>query len=177
MTSPGAAVGLAECGERADAVLLWPLLGHPEGRVRAGAVAGLRMLDVVDVERLRPLLDDPEPGVVREVTRALLPSAGALPLETLTDRLAPGRPRQARVAAFRLLWARGGVVALRAAVALLDDPDDRLRTWAGQSVQRWHAGRGVVRGDAEVGELLDRARHLCSDYVLKRRKWAAGLRA
>ncbi|MBC7273380.1 MAG: hypothetical protein H5T76_32590 [Streptomyces sp.] len=176
-TSPGAAVGLAECGERADAVLLWPLLGHPEGRVRAGAVAGLRMLDVVDVERLLPLLDDPAPGVVREVTRALLPSARALPPEVLTERLPPGRARQARVAAFRLSQARGGVVALRVAVGLLDDADERLRVWAGQCVQRWRAGGDVVRGDAEVGELLDRARHLFSDYVLKRRKWEAGLRA
>jgi hypothetical protein len=33
----------------------------------------------------------------------------------------------------------------------------------------------MVPGDAEVGELLGRARHLFSGYVLKRRLWEAGL--
>ncbi|MEU3253943.1 hypothetical protein [Streptomyces sp. NPDC006997] len=59
------------CGERADAVPLWPLLGHPEGRVRAAAVAGSRVLDVTDARRLLPLLDDPVPSVVREAERLL----------------------------------------------------------------------------------------------------------
>ncbi|CAL9437690.1 hypothetical protein SUDANB176_02181 [Streptomyces sp. enrichment culture] len=173
---PGAVIGLAECGERADAGLLWPLLAHPVPAVRARAVAGLRALDATDVERLLPLLGDPAPGVVRETTSALLPSAGSLPDDRLTGFLTAGRPRHSRVAAFRLLDARGGLVGLRAAVALLDDRDEKLRAWAGQSVQRWHPGPGTPRGEKEVGELLDRARHLFSDYVLRRRKWEAGLR-
>ncbi|MFJ2722225.1 hypothetical protein [Streptomyces sp. NPDC087437] len=65
---PGAAIGLAECGQRTDAALLWPLLTHPTPGVRARAVAGLRALDVTDTRRLLPLLDDAAPGVVREVT-------------------------------------------------------------------------------------------------------------
>ncbi len=139
---PGAVTGLAECGERADAELLWPLLAHPVPGVRARAVAGLRTLDVADPGRLSPLLDDPAPGVVRETAAALLPSAGTLPEGALLTRLGAGRPRHVRVAAFRLLDARGGAAAaLRAAVALLDDPDAKLRAWAGQSVQRWHPGR------------------------------------
>ncbi|GGR02438.1 hypothetical protein [Streptomyces griseomycini] len=173
---PGAVIGLAECGERADAELLWPLLAHPAPTVRARAVAGLRALDVTDVARLLPLLEDPAPGVVREASTALLPSAGTLPDDWLTGFLTADRPRHARVAAFRLLDARGGLVGLRAAVALLDDRDERLRAWAGQSVQRWRPGADTPRGEAEVGELLDRARHLFSDYVLRRRKWEAGLR-
>jgi hypothetical protein len=176
---PGAVIGLAECGRRADAALLEPLLAHPSAGVRARAVAGLRLLDAVDAvdaARLRDLLDDPAPGVAREAVAALLPSAGALPEEWLARRLAAGRSRPVRAAAFRLLVARGGVVGLRAAVALLDDPDDRLRHWARQTAQRWHA---TDRGNAEVGELLARvrARGLFSDHVFKRRMWEAGLRA
>ncbi|WP_217237136.1 hypothetical protein [Streptomyces sp. AC555_RSS877] len=172
---PGAVAGLAECGERADAESLWPLLGHLAPGVRARAVAGLRALDVTDVRRLRALLDDPEPGVVREATLALLPSARSLDDGWLTERLTAGRPRHVRVAAFRLLDACGGLVRLRAAVAVLDDPDARLRRWAGQSVQSWRVTADVPPGSAEVGELLDRGRHLFSEYVLKRRKWAAGI--
>ncbi|WP_191971409.1 HEAT repeat domain-containing protein [Streptomyces luteolifulvus] len=174
---PGAAIGLAECGERTDAELLWPLLGHPSPSVRARAVAGLRALDLRDVRRLWPLLDDPAPGVVREATAALLPSARSLDADWLAERLESGRPRHVRVSAYRLLDAHGGVVRLRTAVALLDDPDLKLRTWATQSVQGWHATADVPRGAAEVGELLDRARHLFSEYALKRRKWGAGLDA
>ncbi|MFF9488501.1 HEAT repeat domain-containing protein [Streptomyces sp. NPDC014676] len=172
---PGAVIGLAECGARVDAELLWPLLTHPAPTVRARTVAGLRTLDATDVARLLPLLDDPAPGVVRETATALLPFAGTLPAGLLTVRLGAARPRPVRVAAFRLLNARGGIVGLRAAVALLDDPDDKLRAWAGQSVQRWHPGADTPRGDAEVGELLNRSRHLFSDHVLQRRKWEVGL--
>lgn len=80
-----------------------------------------------------------------------------------------------RVGAFRLLDARGGIVRLRAAVTVLDDPDERLRAWGAQVVQRWHLEEGMTPGDAEVGELLGRARHLFSGYVLTRRLWEAGL--
>ncbi|MGD1221361.1 hypothetical protein AB9Q10_23350 [Streptomyces krungchingensis] len=172
---PGAVIGLAECGNRADARLLWPLLAHPAPGVRARAVAGLRALDCVDATRLRPLLDDPGAGVVRETAISLLPSAQQLPADWLLERIGCERPRHVRVAAFRLLDACGGIVALRAAVGLLQDPDAKLRTWAGQCVQRWHPSADMRRGDAEVGELLDRSRHLFSDYVLRRRKWEAGL--
>ncbi|MFI1352322.1 hypothetical protein ACH4TV_01835 [Streptomyces sp. NPDC020898] len=157
---PGAVAGLAECGKRADAELLWPLLGHPDPRVRARAVAGLRTLDVTDVRRLRALLDDPAPGVVREVTLALLPFARSLDTDPLTERLTDGWPRHVRVAAFRLLSARGGLVRLRAAVAVLDDPDVRLRHQAEESVRGWQATAEVPRGSAEVVELLARGRHL-----------------
>ncbi|MFG2276532.1 hypothetical protein ACGFNY_43095 [Streptomyces chartreusis] len=171
---PGAVIGLAECGERADAVLLWPLLAHPVPAVRARAVAGLRLLDVVEADRLRPLLDDPAPGVVREAGLALLPSAPELPADWLMERLG-GRPRHVRVAAFRLLSAGSGIVPLRAAVELLEDPDPKLRVWAEQAVQRWHPPAGLPSGEAEVEALLDRCTHLFSSYVLRRRKWEAGV--
>ncbi|MFJ9820273.1 hypothetical protein ACIRU3_34395 [Streptomyces sp. NPDC101151] len=155
---PGAAIGLAECGTRADAGLLWPLLDHPAPAVRARAVAGLRTLDVTDVPRMRRLLDDPAPGVVGEATRALLPSAGLLPAAWLAERLAAGRPRWVRVSALRLLDAHGGVVRLRAAVALLGDGDERLRTRAGLTVRRELRWGVASRADAEVTELLAQAR-------------------
>ncbi|WP_330237561.1 hypothetical protein [Streptomyces sp. NBC_00525] len=172
---PGAAIGLAECGNRADAGLLWPLLAHPEAGVRARAVAGLRALDRTDAKQLRPLLDDPASGVVRETVAALLPSADKLPADWLLERTGSERPRHVRLGAFRLLDAHGGIVALRAAVGLFEDPDLKLRTWAAQSVQRWRPSPDGRRGDSEVGELLDRSRHLFSDYVLRRRLWEAGL--
>ncbi|MEW2557414.1 hypothetical protein [Streptomyces griseorubiginosus] len=174
--APGVVSGLAECGERADADLLRALTSHPVAAVRTRAVAGLRALDVTDVERMRELLDDPAPGVVREAALALVPSARSLDDQWLMARLGPERPRAERVAAFRLLHVHDGVVRLRAAVALIDDPDERLRHWARQAVQRWRPTADVPRGSAEVGELLDRARPLFSEYVLIRRKWEVGLR-
>ncbi|MFF4057524.1 hypothetical protein ACFYZ8_05170 [Streptomyces sp. NPDC001668] len=132
----GAVSGLAECGSRSDAELLWALTSHPDPVVRARAVGGLRTLDVLDVRRLRALLDDPAAGVVREATLALVPSARLLDAGWLLERLAVERARETRVSAFRLLQAHGGLAGLRAAVALVDDPDDKLRYWARRSVRR-----------------------------------------
>jgi len=177
--APGAVIGLAECGGLGDAEVLWGFVGHPAAALRARAVAGLRLLDVVDVRRMLPLLDDPAPGVVREATLALLPSAGLVPDGWLMERLAggwpKGWPRHVRVGAFRLLDARGGIVRLRAAVTVLDDPDEKVRAWGARVVQRWHLEEGMTPGDPEVGELLGRARNLFSEYVLSRRLWEAGL--
>lgn len=148
---------------------------HSSAGVRARAVAGLRALDRVDAKRLRPLLDDPAAAVVRETAAALLPSAKELPADWLLERTGCERPRHVRVGAFRLLDARGGIVALRAAVGLFEDPDVKLRTWAAQSAQRWRPSPDVRSGDPEVGELLDRCGHLFSGHVLRRRKWEAGV--
>ncbi|MEU5539381.1 hypothetical protein [Streptomyces sp. NPDC020362] len=157
--APGAPIGLAECGTRADAVLLWPLLDHPVPGVRARAVAGLRLLDVTDMARMRRLLDDPAPGVVGEATLALLPSAGLLPEAWLVQRLAPERPRWVRVSAQRLLSAHGEAARLRAAVALLDDADDRLRTRAELTVRRALPWGARSRSGPEAARLLAEARH------------------
>ncbi|WP_455712143.1 hypothetical protein [Streptomyces canus] len=174
--SAGVVSGLAECGDRSDAEVLWELTSHGDPVVRARAVGGLRALDVLDVRRLRALLDDPAPGVVREATLALVPSARMLDDGWLLERLAAERARETRVSAFRLLNAYGGLVRLRAAVALVGDPDDRLRQWARQSVLRWRPTAEVPSGSAEVGELLERA-GLFDAYGLKRLKWEAGLKA
>ncbi|WP_225822637.1 HEAT repeat domain-containing protein [Streptomyces naphthomycinicus] len=157
---PGAAIGLAECGQRTDAALLRPLLDHPAPGVRARAVAALRALDVTDVPRMRRLLEDPAPGVVREATLALLPSARALPAPWLLRRLEPARPRWERASSWRLLNAHEGVARLRAAVTLLGDADERLRGQAAAAVRGallW----GVRDGSGpEVAGLLGRGRDL-----------------
>ncbi|MFD5798366.1 hypothetical protein ACFWIO_33520 [Streptomyces diastatochromogenes] len=60
------------------------------------------------------------------------------------------------MSAYRLLDARGGVVRLRAAVALLADADERLRTRTrAELTVRWTRPWGA---DDEVAELLARAR-------------------
>ncbi|MER5876289.1 hypothetical protein ABT119_10240 [Streptomyces sp. NPDC001910] len=169
-STPGAVIGLAECGNRGDAALLWPLLTHPVAAVRASAVAALRTLDCADAHRLRLLMDDPAAGVVRETVLALLPCATDLPGTWLLERTDARQPRHVRVGALRLLDARGGIIALRAAVGLLEDPDVNLRLRAGQSVLRWNPTSHARYGDAEVAELLDRSRHLVSAAALRRRK-------
>ncbi|MGW4348474.1 hypothetical protein ACWEL8_25830 [Streptomyces sp. NPDC004690] len=171
---PGAAIGLAECGERADAALLWPLLAHPVPGVRARAVAGLRTLDVTDTPRLLPLLEDTAPGVVRETTMLLLPSARSLDPGRLAARLAPDRPRHIRAAAFRLLDAYGGLERLRAAVALLEDPDPRLRFRAEQSIRHWRPSADLPRGHPEAAQLLRISRHLFSPREYRGRQWEIG---
>ncbi|MER7819188.1 hypothetical protein [Streptomyces sp. NPDC096153] len=104
-----APLGPAECGEPADSALLWPLTTRLTPSVRARAVAGLHLLGRADVERLRPLLDDPTPAVVREAATTLLPWADLLPEDRLLRRLTDRRkPAHTRRAAFRLLRARGG---------------------------------------------------------------------
>ncbi|WP_228453040.1 hypothetical protein [Streptomyces alkaliterrae] len=127
---PWAAVGLAECGRRTDAALLWPLVGHPDAAVRARAVTGLRLLDAADASRLWPLLADEAPAVAREAATALLPSALAVPMEWLSRCVGPERPVHTRKAACRLLLAAGGAERLRTLRALADDPDERIRARA-----------------------------------------------
>ncbi|WP_406370670.1 hypothetical protein OH781_08105 [Streptomyces sp. NBC_01550] len=104
-TRPAAPAGLGECGTREDAPALWSLVTHPVPAVRVHTVAGLRALDAVRHEQLRPLLDDPSPAVVRAVTQALLPDADRIPHEWLLVRTGADRPRALRVAAERLLRA------------------------------------------------------------------------
>ncbi|MFJ8012248.1 HEAT repeat domain-containing protein [Streptomyces sp. NPDC096339] len=136
--TPYAVSGFAECARREDGPLLRALLGHPGGPVRAAAVAGLRLLDADDEQLLRPLLDDPSPAVAREVCRSLRATAGPLPADWLTARVAPDRPTHTRRAAFHLLRDQGGTAALRAAVTLLDVRDPGLRLLAEDTVRTWN---------------------------------------
>ncbi|MET9596723.1 hypothetical protein [Streptomyces sp. NPDC006459] len=169
--SPYAVTAFAECARREDAPVLRALLEHPAGQVRAAAVGGLRLLDTTDLELLRPLLDDPSPAVAREAARSVSGSAARLSADWLMARIAPERPPHTRRAAYRVLFARGGIAGLRASVQVLTDPDPALRTIAAQRIQSmWSPYRppDLPSGDPEVGALLDRCTHLFSDHVMRR---------
>jgi hypothetical protein len=174
---PYAVAGLAECGRRADAGLLRPLLGHPVAAVRAQAVAGLRRLEAVPVEDVLRLVDDPSASVAREAARALLPYARRLPADRLTERLSPRWPAPTRRAAFRLLRMRGGLLQLRSAVSLLNDADPALRRNAESAVQLRTWVLDVPQGDAEVDRLLRQCPHLFSDFVMNGLRARVGLAA
>ncbi|MFF4407032.1 HEAT repeat domain-containing protein [Streptomyces sp. NPDC001404] len=154
--SPGAVAGLGECGTRADAALLRPLLAHPRPGVRARAVAALRALGADDAERLLPLLDDPSGAVVREVSTTLTPSADRLPEAWLRERLTADRPDRVRKAAFRLLSAHRSMARLRCFLDLLDDPHPTLRAAARTSLARWAPADAAAGYRALADE--DRAR-------------------
>lgn len=175
--APYAVAGLAECGEHADAGLLRPLLGHPAAAVRAQAVAGLRRLEAVPVADALRLVDDPSASVTREAARALLPHAGRLSADRLAERLSPRWPAPTRRAAFRLLRARGGLLQLRSAVALLGDPESALRREAESAVQLRAWVLDVPQGDAEVDRLLRQCPHLFSDFVMNGLRTRVGLAA
>lgn len=176
--SPGAPAGLGECGTRADAGLLRPLLTHPQPRVRARAVAGLRQFGADEAERLMPLLDDPSAAVVREVSAALLPSADRLPEAWLRERLPADRPRWVRTAAFRLLSAHRPVVQLRCFLELLDEPDPTLRAAARTALGGWApsgapaAYRALPDEDrARLDALLDHATATVGEWKVTTLRW------
>ncbi|MDT0431414.1 hypothetical protein [Streptomyces salyersiae] len=103
---PAAAAGLGECGTGEDAETLWGLTAHPVSAVRARAVAGLRALDAVRPDRIRPLLDDPAAPVVRAACLALRPYAAGLERDWLLARTAPEVPAPTRLAARWLVVAQ-----------------------------------------------------------------------
>ncbi|WP_051807379.1 hypothetical protein [Streptomyces sp. NRRL F-2664] len=177
--SPYAVAGLAECGRGEDTALLRELVAHPAGPVRAAALAGLRRRDAaVEDSVLLALLDDPAPSVAREASMGLLPAAHRLDPAHLTERLDRRRPLHVRRAAFRLLRARGGIHALRASVALIDDWHPRTRTTARAAVRAcpWHPGRFAGEADrAELTALLKRSAKLFGDYELSVRRTRLGL--
>lgn len=137
---PYAPVGLAECQERTDedTVLLRALTDHPVARVRASAVAGLRVLEPADWQGVLPLLDDPSAAVVREVANTLVEHAYRVPEEEFLARTAPDRPYPQRAAGLRVVSERYDVVRLRCSLRMLDDPDPRLRERAVRSTHRVH---------------------------------------
>ncbi|KAB7833603.1 HEAT repeat domain-containing protein [Streptomyces mobaraensis] len=175
---PGAPAGLGETGTRADAALLWPLVGHPRPAVRAKAVAALRVLDADAPARLEPLLDDPSVSVVREATTALLPVADRLSEDWLYDRLADDRPRHVRVSAFRLLSAHGPTAQLRCFLRLSDDEDPVLRERALTALDGWGpagaaAAYRALPGPrrAELDALLERAAAGPGEGQVARVRW------
>ncbi|MFC9823728.1 hypothetical protein ACFWG6_24015 [Streptomyces erythrochromogenes] len=178
--SPYAVAGLAECGRSEDTDLLRGLVAHPVGPVRAAALAGLRRREaVVEDSVLLALLDDPAPSVAREASLGLLPAVRRLDPSYLAERLDVRGPLHVRRAAFRLLRARGGIHALRAAVALIDDWHPRTRTTARAAVCacQWQPAQFDGEADtAELAALLKRSAKLFDGYGLGLRRSRLGLK-
>ncbi|MFF7365199.1 hypothetical protein [Streptomyces sp. NPDC008125] len=123
---PGAVFGLAESGAADAGDLLRPLTLHPEGRVRAAALAGLRMLDEVSPEELMAAMDDPHPPVVRTARKALTPYVLFVPEEWLAALVAPARPAHVRRAGLRLLGAHGLGLRKRVLAGMEEDEDPEV---------------------------------------------------
>ncbi|MEV7729244.1 hypothetical protein AB0P15_31655 [Streptomyces sp. NPDC087917] len=196
--TPRVVTAFSESAARSDAPLLRPLLAHPEGRVRAAGAAALSRLEVSDLHLMRPLVDDPVPAVAREAAKGLESAARRLDPDWLSARTGPDRPAHTRRAAFRLLRARGGIPAARAAVELARDPDPGIREQARAFLRAWDpraelfaSGAGMAGGargaggagahpadvtDAEeLGRLLRRAGDLFDPYRLGRHLSRLGL--
>ncbi|MFD9498431.1 HEAT repeat domain-containing protein [Streptomyces sp. NPDC060035] len=124
--APGALFGLAESGEPGATTLLRPLTAHPEGRVRAAAIAALRMLDAISPDELMAAMDDPHPPVVRTACKALVPYVLLVPEAWLASLVAPGRPRHVRRSGLRLLCAHSLALRKRVLAALEEDEDPEV---------------------------------------------------
>lgn len=164
-----AVAGFREVAGRADGPLLHALLDHPEGPVRAAALAGLRGLGLaVEDAVLLALLEDPSAPVSREAALGLLPVAERLDSAALAERTGPEWPAHVRRAAFRLLRGRGGSAELRAAVAMMTDPESGL--YARSTVINWNWLSTLGEGEAhqaELGLLLARAAHVLDVHRLR----------
>ncbi|GHG53893.1 HEAT repeat domain-containing protein [Streptomyces griseocarneus] len=176
--SRGAAAGLGECGTKEDADLLRTLAAHPDGRVRARAVAALHALGAAEPEFLRPLIDDPSAAVAREATTALVPSAERLPEAWLWERLAADRPRHVRSAACRLLAAHRSMVQLRCHLTLLHDAEPALRDRARFAVRRWSPADAASSYAAlspadrrHLDTLIDRATPVLGEHTTATLRW------
>lgn len=123
---PGALFGLAETAAPDAAALLRPLTAHQEGRVRAAALAALRMLDAVSPDELMAAMEDPHPPVVRTARKALVPYVLLVPEEWLAGLVAPGRPRHLRRSGLRLLCAHSPALRKRVLAELEDDEDPEV---------------------------------------------------
>ena len=136
-TSPalGAIAGLAETGSFSDAARVADLLAHPQAKVRAAAVRGLRQLGGVQADEMVALLRDPSSAVVREATAALRPLNRTVAVSSLWQMLAEQRV-ELRRAGYRLLRGQATAVQLRAALILATDSDPRLAQRGRQDATR-----------------------------------------
>ncbi|MFE9254945.1 HEAT repeat domain-containing protein [Streptomyces sp. NPDC006879] len=123
---PGAVLGLAESAGPKALELLRPLTGHPEGRVRAAALAALRMTDAAPPDELMAAMTDPHPAVVRAARKALVPYVLLVPEAWLAGLVARSQPRHVRRAGLRLLCAHGLGLRRRVLAALEDDEDPEV---------------------------------------------------
>lgn len=151
---PGAVHGLAETGEAADLPLLWSLARHPEGRVRAAALAGLRRHGAATPEELLPYLADPHPPVVLAVRSLVVPYARTRPEPWLQALFAPGRAAAVRAAGRILLELRPLLVRRRIASSLTSHRDPAVRGWA-RELLRDRLDWGLEAGEKAARRLAD----------------------
>ncbi len=123
--APGAIAGLAETSSVSDAATIRPLLAHPEAKIRAQAVRGLRQLSAASADEMIGLLRDPSPAVVREATDALRALNRAVPASLAWQLLSDPRV-ELRRAGYRLLRGQAVALQLRAALVLAADAHPRL---------------------------------------------------
>jgi hypothetical protein len=168
----GAIAGLAEIGPASDALLLRPLLGHPDAKIRAQTLRAMRNMDAVSVEQTLALLRDVSSSVVREASAALRPFSRSLPPTLGWDLLAAPRP-ELRRAGYRLLHDQPTHVLLRAALIAATDADPglarrgyadatRLARDARQSVWRRSAVPELPLSSAERAALMNLTRKAAS---------------
>ncbi|MCB5169002.1 hypothetical protein LG634_29845 [Streptomyces bambusae] len=138
---PGLAFGLVECAPPDAVPLLRRLAAHPAGRVRAAALAALRIAGAVTPDELMHAMSDPHPPLVRAARKALVPYVLLLPEEWLAGLVAPGRPRHTRHAGLRLLSAHGLELRKRVLAPLSDDEDPEVRYEAQRARYEQHPGR------------------------------------
>jgi hypothetical protein len=151
---------IGETGSSTDAVLVEPLLDDARTGVRAEAVRALRRLDLVEPDRIAPLLSDPSPTVCKQATIALMPLARQLDMERLRQLLRSQGPSHTRVAAYRLLRARSAWTRLQTNLELLDDESEEFRTRARADILGWIANEAAStyqRPDPEMADELARA--------------------
>ncbi|MEU6310695.1 hypothetical protein [Streptomyces sp. NPDC047014] len=163
----GAVLGLAEERDPADTALLRRLAGHADGRVRAAALAGLRMRRAIGPAELLPYLADGSGKVVRAVRGAVLPYGDALSEAELAGLLDPaggaGGALDTVGAALVLLGRRPVVVRRRVARGLAGHPQRRVRAWARAQFGRrlcWDLWTGrdaalALLGGGRVAEVLE----------------------
>ncbi len=173
----GLAAGLGECGDASDLPLLARLATRephpwePEERgpvwppvVRRAAVRAVGRLASPDdrCRLLLPLVDEPEPSVVREVLDALRPVAGAVPVGPV--RAAVDRPEPAvRRAALRLLRAAGPWQRMEIDLELAAGRQPEAAAEARDDLRAWLSRQVYSRPDRDR---LPRLRRLLGDADL-----------
>lgn len=173
IAAAGVVAGLAECGRREDADRLAALLAHPQHRVRAAALRGLRTLDAVPVGDVVPLLHDRYAAVVREAAAALATRTGQLPAGLAESLLADTSRVAVSRAGIRLLDERDPVRHLTALLRAAAGPEPGVARSAADAAVRviqqarpmtwdWRHGPYVPLDPtpeqaAEVLELAERA--------------------
>ena len=154
--------GLRETGSSGDAALLAPFLGDPSPATRVEAAHALRTLGGVDQSVLLAALHDTSPGVVREVTKALRRSTGAVDIDLLRPLLDRGESPHVRLAGFRLLTARDARTRILTDLALAEDDQlgERARLDLKVFVDLVLPNAYLTpSGDDEIARLLARGTH------------------